>query len=512
MTTSLNRTSWWFKCKQTSQRIHQASPLYHLILYGRAPDGLVITPTDPWPGDIVKGTTLLEGHFVLGPHVITFNQLWLPKTVGAKHLGQLHGFEWLRDLRGVGDNAARRLARQLISHWIVTNKQWRSFSWQPTILGDRITHWLSLYDFFGASADAAFHESFFKSLTRQVKHLQRLYPLLQTPFEQHCALKALIFSNVALSNDSAQLPRYLAAVIACLKAQIDDNGCHVSRTPEMQLRILKDLIDLRSLLHTTTQNFPIALQQIIEKITPTIRLMRHGDGGLAAFGAPVTQTASAAIDMALSLSDVKGRSPSTGTTMQFIRLQRSQPKNILVFMNVGLPQASIADDSLTHLNFEWSIGKERVIVQSDIIFENRAGFIDRQGNTQSQLHNQEGHQLIEAAYETKSFTHQRQIYLAPSLTDIRGSEKIESSKAALIKLRFLLAPQIKVAIIRSGQSAVLQLKNGQSWRFHVSGATDVTCETIMLQGPLYTSSQALILNAAIHKKNPAIIKWAFRTA
>jgi uncharacterized heparinase superfamily protein len=511
MTTSLTVASWWLKYKQTSQRILQASPLYHLILRGYSPDGLAITPTDPWPGDIVKGTTLLEGHFILGPHVITFNQLWFPKTVDAKHLSQLHSFEWLRDLRAIGDNAARRLARQLISHWIVTNRQWRSFSWQPSLLGDRITHWLSLYDFFGASADTAFHESFFKSLTRQVKHLQRLYPLLQIPFEQHCALKALIFSTITLSNDRSQLPRYLAAAVTCLIAQIDDNGCHVSRIPEMQLKILKDLIDLRSLLHRTGQNFPVALQQIIEKITPTIRLLRHGDGGLAAFGAPTTQASSATIDMALSLSDVKGRLRSTGTTMQFIRLQRLQPKNILVFMNVGLPQTSLADDSLTHLNFEWSIGKERVIVQSDLLFENHSATLHKEGKTQWQLHQQEGHQLIEAAYGTKDFTHHRQIYLAPSLMDIRGEEKIESSKAALIKIRFLLHPSIKIAIIRGGQSAVLQLKNGQSWRLFVSGTTDVTCENTIFQGPLYTSGQALILNAAVTKKSPATIKWAFRT-
>jgi len=489
----------------------QASPLYYLLLYGRSLEELILIPTDPWPGDIVRGTTLLEGHFILGPHIVSFNQLWFPKMVDAKHLTYLHSFEWLRDLRAVGDNAARRLARQLINHWIATNRHWSSFSWQPLLLANRITHWLSLYDFFGASADTAFHESFFKSITRQVRHLQRLYPLLQTSFEQHCALKALIFATVTLSNDHLQLPRYLASLVTSLQAQLDENGCHVSRIPEMQLKILRDLIDLRSLLHTTSQNFPVLLHQMIEKITPAIRLLRHGDGGLASFGAPSIQASPATIDMALSLSDVKGRLPPTGTTMQFIRLQRLQPKNILVFMNVGLPQSSLTDDNLTHLAFEWSIGKERVIVQSDLTFENLDSFPDKDEKITWNLHQQEGHQLVEAEYKTKSFTHHRQIYLAPSVADIRGEDKLESSKAALIKLRFLPHPSVKIAIIRGGQSAVLQLKNGQSWRLFVSGTTDIACESTLFHGPLYTSGQALVLNAAITKKNPAIIKWAFRT-
>lgn len=502
--------SWRLRYKQTLQRILQASPFYHLILRGRSLGSLTLIPTDPWPGDLIKGTTLLEGHFVLGPHIVGFNQLWFPKMVDAKHLTHLHSFEWLRDLRTVGDNAARRLARQLINHWIATNRQWGSFSWQPLLLANRITHWLSLYDFFGVSADTAFHENFFKSLTRQVKHLQRLYPLLQTPFEQHCALKALIFATVTLSNDRSPLPRYLAAVITCLQTQLDETGCHISRIPEMQLKILRDLIDLRSLLHTTSQSFPAPLHQMIEKITPAIRLLRHGDGGLASFGAPSLQASPAAIDMALSLSDVKGRVPPTGTTMQFIRLQRLHPKNILVFMNVGLPQPSLTNDSLTHLAFEWSMGKERVIAQADLIFENPDHFPSGNEKILWDLHQQEGHQLVEAQYKTKHFTHHRQIYLAPSVADIRGEEKLESSKATLIKLRFLPHPSVKIAIVRGGQSAVLQLKNGQSWRLFVSGTTDIACENTIFQGPLYTSGQALVLNAAITKKNPAIIKWAFR--
>lgn len=496
--------SWWYSYRKFWQKCRQSTPFYHLFLKGRVPECLTITPTDPWPGDLMKGTTLLEGHFLCGVHVISFPQLWYPENVDPQHLTYLHSFSWLRDLRAVGDNAARRLARQLINHWIFYNRDWQSFSWQADILGQRIANWLTLYDFFGASADDTFHALFFKSLARQLKHLRYLYPLLQNPLEQHAVLKGLIVATITLPHQQDALDHYLEQFTQCIQTQIDAEGYHISRIPEHQLQLLKDLIDIRGLLRILPEPFPPLLQQMVEKITPTIRLLRHGDGTLALFGAPTSQASSADIDMALSLSDVKGRLPATNTAMGFIRLQA---KNAII-LACTTRQDSLTTEGYNDLNFEWSVSKERIIIQADLILEKKAPLT---GQAHWQLHQHQEHQLLEGVHRTNLLTHRRQLYLSPSMTDIRGEELFEIDQAGFVKIRFVLHPIIKVALIRNGQSAVLQLKNGQSWQLFVSGATDITCEFIQLKGPLYAKSQTLILNIPLTSPASSPIKWTFRT-
>lgn len=495
-----------FKCKSFFQKLLQTTPLYNLLLWGRSPECSLVTHTDPWPGDITKGAALLEGHFILGSQVVSFNQLWFSQTLGPQQMLYLHSFEWLRDLRTIGDNASRRLARQLMSHWILHNHNWKTESWNPDVLGKRLFNWLALYDFFGASAGNDFHSKFFKSLIRQVNHLRRMSSLSQDLCEKHCILKGLLFAAGMIAKERTHFTRYLNQEISCLQAQIDDQGCHISRIPEVQLQILKDLIDIKSLLRNMAVEFPLALQKIIEKITPPLRLFRHGDGGLALFGAPAFQTPSADIDMALSLSDVKGRLSSTQATMGFMRLHA---KSGLLLVNVGSPQKSLMKDGLAYLNFEWSMAKERIVVQSDFLFGSINPLFEGI-QPRWEYHNQDEHQLLEATCATEGLVHKRQLYVPPLMTDMRGTEEISSQHVGLMKVRFLLHPHIKAAAIRGGQGAILKTTSGRSWRFFASGAIDIVCEDVAYQGPLYAQGLAIVLSFPLSAKTPTKIKWAFR--
>src|SRR5476651_968126 len=85
------------------------SVLYRFTLMGGAtPKHLTVMPTDPWPGDIYKGRLLLDGKFMIGNQVISMTDLWMPPEADSTVLAELHQFSWLRDLRALGDNLARR--------------------------------------------------------------------------------------------------------------------------------------------------------------------------------------------------------------------------------------------------------------------------------------------------------------------------------------------------------------------------------------------------------------------
>ena len=61
------------------------------------------------------------------------------------------------------------------------------------------------------------------------------------------------------------------------------DGCHVERSPAAQLAALQDLTEIRALLQAGQAQPPPALTDAIERMAPALRVLRHGDGGLALF-------------------------------------------------------------------------------------------------------------------------------------------------------------------------------------------------------------------------------------
>lgn len=501
-------TPGWYKQWQKQwQGFLEKTPFYYLLIKGPSLNRLTITPSDPWPGNIKRGSILLEGRFSLGHTTISFDQLWDHPSLTHQQYEFLHGFESLRDLRAVGDNAARRLARRLITHWILSNRNWRDSSWSAATLSTRISNWLSTYEFFGASADEKFNKLFFRSLTQQFHHLKRRYFLETDPFACHQALKGLIIASVTLSKYRSGLLRYLETEIACLKQQFDNEGCHISRLPQRQFLILKDLIEIRTLLRQIGIACPSEIQNIIESITPSLRLLRHGDGELCYFGADLPQPTISEIDVALSLSDVKGKSAICGGIMNFIRLQSKQS---LILINGGIPLSNIIDGTKTPLDFEWSLGKNRIIVHTDLIASQPHP--DLPGKAKWVHHQNDGHQLIQAIYEDAYMLHRRVLYISPDLHDIRGEEVIRYAPHELLKLRIFLHPSINIATLRGGKGALIQLKDGQTWRLHLSQGVDVSCHDLPSNKEYFANLPTLVLNIPPSGQSQREFKWAIRQA
>ena len=96
-------------------RLAYGNPLYALMLGGKAPGALAVIPPDPWPGDTDPGNAMLAGRmsFAGQPVMVDPNGApnWRPQGASPGWLRAAHGFEWLRDLRAVGGDTARRHSR-----------------------------------------------------------------------------------------------------------------------------------------------------------------------------------------------------------------------------------------------------------------------------------------------------------------------------------------------------------------------------------------------------------------
>ncbi len=497
------------------------SVLYRFTLMGGVtPKHLTVMPTDPWPGDIYAGRLLLDGKFMIANQVISMTDLWMPREMDVAVLEDLHRFTWLRDLRAQGDNSARRLARQLIANWIDRNQDWQLYPWQVGITGHRVANWIALYDFFCSSADDSFRGLFFREIARQVRHLNYSWEDAPTSLERLFALKGIIYAAIVFPEESYRLVPLLLQLEKEIQAQILSDGGHESRCPQTHLIVLRDLIDIRAMLRLIHHEIPSFLQVSISQMAPIVRLFRHGDGELATFGSDA-HIPSPVIDMVLSLADVRGRPPERASTLGF---ERCVNKSSLILLNVGAKVKGVRQMALEEgtgsLNFEWSIGRDRLVIQGDLILQTHEGehfqIPDSVDPTSIQLHrmSQDDHAFLDATYtplDSLSFVHRRQLYLGGNQLSLRGEDTIESPCEAIYGLRFILDKDIEASFVSGRRGVMIRLpahgksprnQEGQQWRLLASSVEEILCEP-------YGSSQAILLLGRTKAREPVSVQWAF---
>ena len=98
---------------------------------------------------------------------------------------------------------------------------------------------------------------------------------------------------MALREHSGFLTRALRFLPQEISRQILPDGCHAERSPAAQLSALQDLTEIRALFQTSQTQPPPVLAHAIERMAPALRMMRHGDGGLALFNGSKEETGDA---------------------------------------------------------------------------------------------------------------------------------------------------------------------------------------------------------------------------
>lgn len=506
------RSSVFQSMNRKIRLVWQKNPLYSLSLRGKGTQNLKLIPSDSWPGSISEGRQIIEGKFVLGSESTLIQHLWYPKHLSNSALAELHSFEWLRNLRAHGENIARRSARQLILNWIDRNQSWQTLAWRPDIVGNRLSNWIGLYDFFCASADDTFRYQFFKSLHRQARHLSRCWMDAPSPAQKLYALHGLIYAIICLNHEQHRLPGLLKHLDKLVTRQILPDGGHCSRSPILQLMVLRLLIDLKALLRQAGLSLPPSIHKAIQTMAPLVRLFRHTDGGMACFG-PYQKISPNLVDMVLTLSDVRGKPPQQANEMGY---ERATAKSGLILFNktptlLRSPCNNI-EEGTGIFNFEWSSSKHRIITYADLILQSERGLYAqavKSTHGHLQVHNKahiEGG-LIEGEYQSHhpnwNFTQTRTLYLNNKELDFRGEEVVASHLPAMFALRFVFHPEMRVT--HHGKKIYVDMPNAQRWVF-VSNCRDMHIEQLDTSYP----AQMLLVMGQLMANRSRKICWAFR--
>ncbi|SMH54812.1 heparinase II/III family protein [Azospirillum agricola] len=531
-------------------RLAYGNPLYALMLGGRAPGALAVIPPDPWPGDAGDGSAILAGVLRFAGQAVAVDPIgepnWRLPGASAGWLRALHGFDWMRDLRAVGGDMARRRARVLVWSWLDHNGGWNAQSWAPDILGARVANWIGLHDFYCASADDEFRARVFENLARQVRHLGRVLPGALDGERLVVALKGLVYGGFCLPDHEKAGYEALRLLDRELPRQILPDGGHVERNPSVQLRVLRDLIDMRAVLRVARAEVPESLQHAIDRMTPALRFFRHADGGLALFNGGREEEAGL-VDTVLAQADARGRPLKSAPHTGFERLIAGRT---LALLDTGAPPAPGLDRTAHAgiLSMEVSVGKERLIVNcgshpsqrgrwraalagsaahstvviadtnSAEVLEN-GGLGRRPSHVGCERQESDGAVLVVATHNGYSkgfgFLHRRRVYLADNGEDLRGEDTLEPVIGATptgqpFAIRFHLHPQVQPALIQGGAQVELRLPSGNVWRMRATGAVLELAESIYMGSGDEPRRTSQIVMQGHSGPEGITVKWALR--
>ncbi len=524
-----------------------ATPLYSWSLSrGTVPERLMMAPVDAWPGDAGRGKWLCNGVLDLnGVHLPVDGASWHHADIAGNpaKARAVHGFEWLRDLRAVGGDQARRQGRAMIASWIESNHRWNTYGWDEATTGLRLASWLSFFDFFCVSADDEFLNRLFTAFIRQMRHLERAPQDRFRDLDGLAAIKGLVLCALCLEGGEQKLDYALHRLETWLGAEILPDGGHVSRAPDKMVAAARHLIDIRAALVRGEFPAPPLLQQNLERLTGAIRSLRMADQKLALFHG--SQEGDAALIDAVLLTS--GTKPRKNTAMAYTQAGYSflcAGRAHLVADTGMLPAHPY--DVAAHaapLAFEFAFGRDRMIVNcgthpldpvwadhlrataahSGLVLNDRnAAEIRKDGHIGRQPMQMQARveQRIEGLVLTAShdgylplngLTHKRRLFLAADGHDLHG-EDILSADTPLARpvpftMRFHLHPRVVASSIQDGEALLLKLPGGSGWRFYKEGARIALEPGIYLgSGSIPRKTQQIVI-AGVAEGSETTIRW-----
>lgn len=327
----------------------------------RAATGFTSQPEPRTIGSFARGRQLGAGNFQFAGYLIEDNTagLWdieMPTTMFKE---EVHGFQWLDDLASVGDGPARKAAQDWVFEWIDRFGAGRGVGWTPDLTGRRLIRWINHALFLLQGRDAAASEVYFQSLAHQTIFLSKRWKVASAGLPRFEALTGLISAGLALKGMDEHVKPAVKALARECREQIDAEGGIATRNPEELLEVFSLLIWAASALSEAgwiTQPDHLAA---IERIAPTLRALRHSDGGLARFHGG-GRGIEGRLDHALASSGVRAES-TAALQMGYARLKAGRTSVIVDASRPPQGKNSYHGHAST-LAFELTSGRRPLIV------------------------------------------------------------------------------------------------------------------------------------------------------
>src|SRR6056297_3896539 len=312
-------------------------------------------------GSYARGRQLAAGNFLFSGHLLQQPEtnIWDLDPPDAAFADAMHGFGWLDDLAAAADPRCRSCAQDWLWTWIDRYGAGRGPGWTPDLAGRRLIRWINhaLFVLSGQSADRT--KAFYKSLAQQTIFLGRRWKASRPGLPRFEALTGLVYAGLSLEGMEDHVEPAANALARECGLQIDAHGGIPTRNPEELLDVFALLTWASLALSESGRAASSSHWAAIERIAPTLRTLRHADGGLARFHGG-GRGLEGRLDHALASSGVKGRAPD-GLSMGFARLSAGRTSVIIDAAPPPRGRAS-AEAHASSLAFELTSGRRPLIV------------------------------------------------------------------------------------------------------------------------------------------------------
>lgn len=539
---------WWARIA--------ANPAYRWRIRVPIPERLLIAPQDLRTGDPTIATDIYGGVFGFAGKVVnTAGRSPFEIQPPSREWSEaLLGFGWLRHLRSAGLTLSRKNGRALVADWIAQHGGSHPVSWEPEITARRVISWLTHSPLILQDADHGFYRAYLRSLSRQVRFLRRVYPIVEEGYPRLLIALALTFAGLCMAGEQRLLQQSAKRLIHELRQQILPDGGHISRNPGILIEILTDLLPLRQVFDARNVPAPNILSAAIERMIPMLRFFRLGDGALAQFNG-MGATPHDLLAAILSYDEARGAplfdAPRSG-------YQRLESEGAVVIADTGAPPPAefSAEAHAGCLSFEFSVKRQRVVVNCGMPLQNREGWSEaarataahstatwhdtsscrfresRSGavlvaegprDVQIARAGREDAVVVRASHDgyVRQFgiVHQRSWRLSPEGDRLDGEEIFTTPSGREIPpdadddyvIRFHLHPAVKASRVNDGRTVLLILPGRESWLFTAPNMHVELEESIFLsasEGPRRTNQIVIADNARTISR----VLWTFARA
>ncbi len=533
--------------------------------------GFVSQPEPRTIGSFARGRQLVAGNFLFAGSLIEDKDrsIWELSMPDRLFEEELHGFKWLDDLAAVGDAQARQKAQVWMVEWIDLYGRGKGVGWTPDLTGRRLIRWINHAIFLLNGQERTVSLAYYASLAQQTIFLSRRWKSASAGLPRFEALTGLIYAGLALTGMEARVDPAMKALARDCREQIDAQGGIPTRNPE-------DLLEVFTLLNWASSALSEAGRMAapehllaIERIAPTLRALRHCDGGLARFHGG-GRGAEGRLDHALATSGVKAGAPA-GLSMGFARLHGGRSSLIIDVAAPPLGKASFNAHAST-LAFELTSGRRPLIVNcgSGVSFGRewrragratashstvaldglssaqlgKKGYVgglerellsDAPSDVRVQFLSEEGTHGIIGGHDgylaSHGLTHIRQVELAANGRSVVGEDTLaaiedadervfdkaldrSNLKGVGFKIHFHLHPDVDAELDMGGTAVSMALKSGEIWVFRHDGTTKLTLEpsVYLEKGRLRPRATKQVVLSAAALEYATRIRWSLSKA
>ncbi|WP_050930347.1 heparinase II/III family protein [Aestuariivita boseongensis] len=327
----------------------------------KAARGFVSSPEPRTIGSYARGRQLVAGNLLFSGYLVEAQNadLWAIDPPDIAYAEEIHGFAWLDDLAAVGDAPARALAQKWLFEWIEAHDDGSGPGWTPNLTGRRVIRWINHALLVLRGVEKEQSEAFYRSLGRQTWFLSKRWCGAAPGLPRFEALTGLIYASLALEGEEALAAPAITALARECESQIDDEGGLPTRNPEELLEVFMLLTWAAAALEEAEAPVPPAHTAAIARIAPTLRALRHSDGGLARFHGG-GRGLEGRLDHALAASEIKERRED-GLSMGYARLSGGRTSIIVDASRPPAGDASLNAHAST-LSFELTSGRRPLVV------------------------------------------------------------------------------------------------------------------------------------------------------